>query len=216
MPIKVIIVDDHEWIRSHFATLASENESFELIAQAKDATEGLEKIKALKPDVAVIDIELQQPGTNGLQLSRVIKQDCPDTDIVILTSYPDEAYFNEAMDLEIPGYVLKDKIDDLVMAVNQVRKGETYLSPKLHKYLIDRYQKRARFKKDTHGINQLTPQELKVLKHVAENFSNKEIADKLFIAVSTVENHRNSICRKLGLKGRNALLVFALKNKHHL
>lgn len=214
MAIRVIVVDDDEWIRAHFATLANEDASIKLIAQAATAKDGLERIKALKPEVAIIDITLRDSAMGGLQLCSILKKECPETDIVILTGHEDEAYFNEAMDIEISGYVLKDKIDDLLEAVKQVHKGVTYIAPKFQKYLLDRYRKRARFEKENPEIKQLTRKELEVLIELAENKSSKEIGDELFIAEKTVDNHRENARKKLGLKGKNALLVWALKNKH--
>lgn len=217
--ITVVIVDDSEYVRSASRTSIKEDDSLELIAEAKNGNEGLEKIVKFKPDVAVIDIEL--PGMNGLKLSRLVKKQSPTTEIVIITGrHDEEAYFLEAMSIGVSGYVTKDYIGELVAAIKQIREGkeETYVSPKVSKFLTDRYRRRQQLENKTPGIKDLTEREVEILKLVAENKSNKEIAKELNpnIDPRTVETHRNNICKKLNLKGKHSLLVFALQNKHLL
>lgn len=212
--ITVLLVEDQDFTRRGIATFINEDEELSLVGEAENAAGGFELINKLKPNVAVIDVKL--PDSTGLELSKKIKHASPETEIVIFTDYNEEEYFLEAMNIEITGYVLKDQADELITAIKKVNSGEPYITPKLHKSLLNRYEKIAKLKKDKPRIAELTPQETKVLKHVADLKSNQQIAGELFIAVNTVENHRVNICKKLDLRGRNALLVFALQNKHLL
>ncbi|RPI18192.1 MAG: DNA-binding response regulator [Ignavibacteriae bacterium] len=212
--VKVLIVDDHEAIRKQYTDTIQGEENFIVIAEAENAQEGYDKITKLKPDIAVIDIDLP-PGNNGLELSKVIKKEIPETEIIIMTGYDkDEGYFSEAMDIDVSGYVTKDKIFELITAINTVIEGGNYISPKVHKFLKNRYEKRKTILDDIPGLNTLTEREIDVIKLVSENKPNKEIGEILFIEERTVETHRKNICKKLNLKGRNALLSFAIQNKH--
>ncbi len=214
--ITVIMVDDHPLIRSGFARDIEEDDSLMLIDEAKDGKEGLEKITGLKPDIAIIDIEL--PELNGLELSRKVKIESPETEIVILTGHPHEEYFNEAMEIGVSGYFLKDETGDLVNAIKKIYGGETVLSPKVHGIVAKIYKKRSRFNKNIPDVKNLTPRELEILKLISENKTNSDISSLLNIEKRTVETHRNNIREKLGLigKGSNALLVYALQNNVYL
>jgi DNA-binding NarL/FixJ family response regulator len=214
--ISIIIVDDHPLTRAGFATLVKEDDTLELVAEAAQGLEGLDKIKAHKPDIAVIDIDL--PMINGLELSKLTKVESPKTEVIILTGYPDESYFAEAMKLGVSGYILKDETEDLVDAIKKVYSGENYLSPKVHEMLIRLYKKRSQLAENKPNLKSLTEREMEILRLISENKSNNEIANELYIEIRTVETHRNNIREKLNLKGggKNALLLFALQNKELL
>ena len=211
--IKVFIVDDHSLTRGGFASLIKEDDSLELIAEASRGDEGLEKILKNRPDIAVIDIKL--PDISGLELSKSVMEKCPGTNIIILTGYPDEEYFAEAMNIGVSGYFLKDETDELAGAIKKIHSGETFLSPKVHGYVVNLYRKRGEQSKDELNTGKLTSREMDILKLISENKTNLEIGEELFIEKRTVETHRNNIREKLGLigGGRHALLLFALQNK---
>jgi DNA-binding NarL/FixJ family response regulator len=213
--ISVIIVDDHQLIRDGFTKYINEDNELKLLAEAENGEEGIKKIRMLKPDVAVIDIELSEKGINGLLVAKQIINEKLKTEIVMYTGKKEEEYFDEAMALDVSGYVYKDeKPDELLNAIKRVYIGETYVSKIANKYLIDLYKRRGRFRKNNVCIDLLTKKELEILKLVSDNKSNKEIASDLIMAVRTVETHRKNICDKLNLKGKNKLLVFALQNRH--
>jgi DNA-binding NarL/FixJ family response regulator len=217
MSIKIIVVDDHPMLRSGFAALIKNDDSLQLIAEASNAEEALKKIQKHKPDLAVIDIDL--PDMSGLELSSIIKETCPETDILILTGFKNEEYIIEAMDIDVSGYFLKEETDDLLIpAIKKIHNGETVLSPKVLNYWTKILKKKSKFAEDIPELKKLTARELEILKLIAENKTSIEIGDKLFIDKKTVESHRNNIRKKLNLTGggKNALLLFAIQNRYSL
>jgi DNA-binding NarL/FixJ family response regulator len=166
--------------------------------------------KNKKPDIALLDIDM--PGLSGLDVARKLKNENSPVRSVILTMHKDREYFDEAMEMDIKAYVLKDSIaNDLIDCIKQVAEGEYYISPAISKYLVEK-QKSV---KTESPIDKLTPAELQVLKLISQNKTSTQIASELFRSTRTIENHRNNICVKLGLKGPHALLLFALENKEN-
>ncbi|MEO8513452.1 MAG: response regulator transcription factor [Ignavibacteria bacterium] len=214
--ISVIIVDDHSLLREGFASRIEKDDTLELIDEAATGEDGLHKICKHKPDVAVVDIEL--PGINGFELSKKIKECSPNTEIIILTSYKQEEYFREAMEIGVSGYFLKDETIDILKAIKNIISGEPVISPKVLSFVTNLYSKRNRFRENVPDLQKLTNREREILKLLSVNKSNNEISNELCIDKRTVETHRNNIREKLGLIGgsRNALLVFALENKEIL
>ena len=127
------------------------------------------------------------------------------------------SYFNAAMDIGVRGYLLKDNASvDLLTCLREVVEGKHYISPTMSHFLIERQKKAEALVQSLPALQQLSPAERHILKLLADNLTSKEIADKLFVSVRTVENHRMHICQKLGIKGHNRLLQFALENKSGL
>ena len=207
--LKIIIADDHHIFRKGVISILSEDESLEITGEASGGDEALSLIETLKPDVAVLDIDM--PGLSGLDVARKFKGNNVKTKFVILTIHKDKEYFDEALELDIKAYVLKESIaNDLVDCIKQVAAGGYYISPSISGYLV---QNRKDSEKKENELEKLTPAELQILKLIAENKTSHRIAEELFRSVRTIENHRNNICSKLGLKGPHALLLFAIKYK---
>ena len=138
-------------------------------------------------------------------------------EIIILTLYKDDKYFNAAMDIGVKGYILKDSIStELLESLRAVSGGKHYISPVISDLLIDRKTRLQSLARSMPSLNELTPSERNILKLLAENKTSKEIANDLFISVRTVENHRTHICNKLGIKGHNKLLQFAIEHRSAL
>src|SRR5262249_35820545 len=136
---------------------------------------------------------------------------------IFLTMHKDEDLFNEAMNLGVKGYVLKDSaVTDIAAAVKAVVIGQSYISPSLSSYLISRGSRASSLAKQRPGLNVLTPTERRILRLIAENNTSREIAEELFISIRTVDNHRANISAKLELQGSHALLKFALEHKSEL
>jgi DNA-binding NarL/FixJ family response regulator len=168
-------------------------------------------VRELKPDIAILDIDM--PVMSGLDAARKIKEEGLNTKVVILTIHKDKEYFDEALELDIKAYVLKESIaNDLIDCIRQVAAGEYYISSVISGYLIEK-NKNGNSKRD---LDKLTSTELQILKLIAQNKTSAQIAEELFRSVRTIENHRNNICSKLGLKGPHALLLFALENRKKL
>ena len=209
--ITILIADDHHIFRKGVRSICSEDECIQIAGEASNGTEAYTLITRIKPDIALLDIDM--PGMNGLEVAGKLRKDGINTKIVILTIYKDKAYFDEAMNLDIKAYVLKDNIaNDLVDCIKQVAAGDYYISPSISSYLIES----RKSKKENTELDKLTAAEIEVLKRIAENKTSKQIADELFRSIRTIENHRNNIINKLTLKGPHALLLFALEHKAKL
>jgi DNA-binding NarL/FixJ family response regulator len=212
---RVLIADDHEIFRLGLVKTIERDKNFSIIAQAGDGREALALIKEKRPDIAILDVSM--PVMNGLDVGRVVYQEGLMTEVIFLTMYKDIAYFNAAMDIGARGYLLKDNASaDLLTCLRAVIEGIHYISPTISHLLVERQKKAETLAQSVPTLQQLSPTEHHILKLLADNLTSKEIADKLFVSVRTVENHRTHICQKLGIKGHNRLLQFALENKSGL
>ncbi len=157
------------------------------------------------------------PGSSGIEIVRTGRRENWSTEFIILTMYTDEGYFNEAMDQGVNGYLLKECVPtELVGAVRAVASGRHYISPGISDALIERKTRMESLLKKMPSIIDLTPSEKRILRLLAENKTSNEIAEQLHISIRTVQNHRAHICRKLGIRGHNRLLQFAIENKSYL
>jgi len=205
----VIIADDHPLFRSGIRTELERIEKLHILAEAGDGEEALRLILELKPDLAILDVNM--PKLTGLDVTQKVCESECSTHIILLTMHRERRLFLRGLELGIKGYLLKDAlVSEIQQAVVAVSSGSFYLSPELSGMLVDQA-------KTTHiepeWKQQLTPSELGILQMISDLKSNNEIAGALFISKRTVENHRVNISRKLGITGTNALLKFAVKNK---
>jgi len=215
MSISVFTADDHPIFRRGLCEILSEDDGLRLVGQASAGDEALRKVAELQPDVAILDVDM--PGKSGLEVARALRGKELRTRIILLTMHEEEALFNEAIDIGIRGYVLKENaVDDVVDAIQAVAAGRTFISPSVSEFLIHRNRGKQKLRHDKPGLEQLTPAEKRILKQIAEDRTSKEIADVLGISVRTVETHRQNISTKLGLSGSHSLLKFAFHNKSHL
>jgi len=212
---RVFIADDHPIFREGLAKSIERDSAFELIGQAADGAEALRSIREFHPDIAILDVEM--PKISGIDVARAVHKDALPTEIIFLTMYKDPAYFNAALDLGVRGYLLKDVVSgELVSCLKTVSEGEYYISPAISQLLVERKNRLEALLMNVPALNRLTPAEKKLLRLLADNLTSKEIGEKLFVSVRTVENHRLHICQKLEIKGHNKLLQFALENKSSL
>ncbi|MBE2219826.1 MAG: response regulator transcription factor [Ignavibacteria bacterium] len=209
--IRIIIADDHHIFRKGILSIASEDSTVEVAGEASNGEEALRLVRELKPDIAILDIDM--PVMSGLDAARRIKEEGLTTKVVILTIHKDKEYFDEALELDIKAYVLKESIaNDLIDCIKQVAAGEYYISSVISGYLVEK-NKHVNNKTD---FDKLTSTELQILKLISQNKTSVQIAEELFRSVRTIENHRNNICNKLGLKGPHALLLYSMENKKKL
>lgn len=192
------------------------HEDFEIIAEAGDGCEALDRIRELKPDLAVLDISM--PKMTGLDVVREAKKENLGVEFVILTMFTEKEYYDEAMKMGVKGYVLKENSRrDLVTALSFASHGMSYVSPVILKMLGEKKQALPDPGRDMENpADILTATERKIMRLLAGNKTSKEIGEELGISHRTVQSHRNHICEKLQLAGHHALLAFAVKNREML
>lgn len=213
--ITVFVADDHQIFRQGLIKLLDSQASIAVVGESGDGAEALQMIQELLPDVAILDISM--PNKNGLEIVKQLKKENRPVEFIILTMYNEEEYFNEALDCGVKGYLLKENaFVDLLSCVKNIVQGKYYVSPLISEYLLHRDGKAKQLRSEHPGIDKLTAMEKRILRYIAENKTSKEIAELLFISPRTVENHRQHICDKLGLKGFHKLLQFAIENKSYL
>lgn len=212
--MKIIIADDHAVVRSGFMHILNFQGDMEVVATAADGLEAYDLVAKHRPDLLLMDLSMP-PGESGLIATGKIKEDFPETKILILTMYDDEEYLFHVLKNGASGYVLKNSPDEeLFDAIRIVYEGGTYIHPTMATSLVREF-----VKKDGDGVVETDPykilskREIEVLPLVAKGYGNKEIAEKLYISVKTVEAHKSKIMEKLQLKGRPELVEYALKKK---
>jgi NarL family two-component system response regulator LiaR len=212
---KIIIVDDHPIVREGLINIVSDDDSYTVVGSCGDGAEVIPLINKVKPDIVVLDISL--PNKNGLQIIRELKEKKIDLEIIILTMYKEEEYFEEAMDLGVKGYLLKENaLKELANCLNRVVNGKHYICSEFSEIIINKKNNLESFIASTPGLQKLSKTEKKILKLISQNLTSKQIADKLFLSVRTVQNHRTNITQKLEISGYNRLLQFAIENKQYL
>jgi DNA-binding NarL/FixJ family response regulator len=214
-PVKLLIVDDHPVFRRGLREIIEENEGFQVIGETSDGAAALRLAKELKPDIAVVDIDM--PQMNGLETVRAFQKSGLSVQVIFLTMYKEEDMYNAAMDLGVKAYIIKENAaDEILAALEKVAKGE----PFVNQSMSDMGRRRNSRVKDLllskPQIEDLTVAERRILKLISEDNTSKEIADKLKISTKTIENHRQNICQKLKLHGSHSLLKFAFDHKSQL
>ena len=208
--IKIVIADDHPIFRNGLKQIIDFDKRIKIIGEADNGQKALELITELKPDVAILDIDM--PKKTGLEVLKELKDS--EVKIIFLTMYAEEDIFEEAMNHGIKGFVLKDSaVSDIVDCIFSVHEDKYYISPSVSNFLMNRRKKLNELKNNNPLLQNLTMSEKKILKYISENKTSKEIADILFISYITIENHRANISGKLNLKGSHSLVKFAIENK---
>ncbi len=200
-PITVLLVDDHSLVRRGFRRLLEDEQDIRVVGEASDGEEAVALSRALKPRIVVMDCAL--PGINGLQATRKILHETPDTLVLMLTMHTEETWVRQAIDAGARGYILKNAMDlDLGSAIRRVAKGET---------VIDAQLSRPENLKGERNDG-LTPREVEILQLICDGKSNKEIASHLDLSVNTVAVHRANIMDALGIHKTAELVVYAIRN----
>lgn len=208
MKTKVMIADDHSLIREGIKQLLEFDGSIEVIAEASNGVDCLEKLETIIPDVLLLDINM--PEKNGLEVLDEIKKNSYDVKVLILTVHNELEYLLKAIDIGVDGYILKDSESaELKKAIHSVLSGENYIQASLIPALNNRLANRDI---DKDKIDSLTSRELEVLIQVANGMFNKEIATSLNISERTVKNHISNIFKKIDVSDRTQAAVFAIKN----
>jgi len=205
--IKIFIADDHSMVRQGLKQLLELDNEIEVIGQAGDGETAIKEILELRPDVALIDINM--PIINGIEVTRTLKEQQSITKIIILTIHNEIEYLLKAIDEGAKGYILKDSdFDILIEAVKTVYKNESYIQSNMAVQLAKILNNR----KNSGNANELTKREIQVLTLITQGLLNKEIAHSLNISEKTVKNHVSNIFKKIGVNDRTQAAVFAIKN----
>lgn len=208
-PYRIVLADDHLIVRQGLRRMIEEAGDLAVVGEAGDGLELLRIVRNVAPNMVVLDIAM--PNLRGIEATRELKKIRPDVKVLILTMYKDKELLHHAISAGADGYMLKEDSDtELILAIHKVRRGRFYASHLLSRELPDGWVEKSR--KDRKApFDRLTTREREVLKLVAEGRSNKEIAALLYISVRTVENHRASIMKKLGLKATADLVKYAIR-----
>jgi len=213
--IRIVIADDHPVVRQGLRQSLEADPAIAIAAEASDGAAALEQIAALRPNVAILDIDM--PRLDGFAVAREMRRQGIQVPIVFLTIHRDEAIFRAALDHGATGYVLKDSaVTDIVASVKAAASGQPYISPQLSAYLLKQRREAGALSAQKPGLDALTATERRVLRLIADHKTSKDIAEELFISHRTVETHRTNISRKLDLQGSLALVRFAVEHKSRL
>jgi NarL family two-component system response regulator LiaR len=206
--IRVLIADDHPTFREGLIRVMAEHDDMEVVGQAGDGEEAVKLASQLSPDVVVLDVAM--PKLNGIEATKLIKAECPDTAILVVSAYGHEPYVLGAIEAGASGYLLKDaRVWELVNAVRSLHAGETVLDPTAARKVFSRLAHTTGKNRET--SQDLHQRELEVLKLATKGMSNKEIAGALSISVRTVQAHLVNIFNKLEVGSRTEAVVRALK-----
>ena len=208
MAIKIMIADDHSMIREGLKSLLELEGDIQVVAEAEDGVDCLEKLKICTPDVLLLDINM--PRKNGLEVLQTLKSSKSKIKVLVLTVHNEVEYLMKAVDIGVDGYILKDSESaELKKAIFSIVEGENYIQPSLIPSLNSKMIEKNR---DEGKIESLTKRELEVLKLLAVGMYNKEVAEKLNISERTVENHVSNIFKKIEVTDRTQAAVFAIRN----
>jgi DNA-binding NarL/FixJ family response regulator len=212
MPIplvtRILIADDHAIVRSGLKKVLDSKPDLEVVAEAEDGAEAVEK--ALKEDVDLAILDVSMPRMTGIQAVAELHKRKPELKTLMLSMHDSEQFLFEALKAGASGYVLKSGADtDIVDAVRSAMRGDSYLYPSAVTTLVRDYVERGGRGEEQFDV--LTPRELEVLKLIAEAYTSKQIADALFISIKTVDRHRQNILDKLGMRDRVELTRYAIR-----
>jgi DNA-binding NarL/FixJ family response regulator len=208
--IKVLVVDDHTIVRDGICALLTLAGDMEVVGEATNGSEALNKVKELSPDVVLMDIAM--PIMGGLEATRRISKEFPRTRVLVLTQYDDKEYFFPVIESGASGFISKAAASsELTAGIRSVYRGDSYLSPSVTKLMVENYRHTAGERASQDPYNQLTEREREVLKLLAEGHSTQETAAILVITPKTVEGHKTNLMAKLGVHNRVELVKYALR-----
>ncbi len=206
--IRLMIVDDHAILRDGLKNLLELEDDIQVVGEAVSGEEAIKKVKECDPGVLLMDINM--PKLNGVEVTGIIKKLYPEKKILILTMHSHDEYFMAAIRGGADGYILKESpFEQVIHAIRMVAKGESVIHPTMTKKLLNFHQQRVQ---EEQG-NNLTDREKEVLQCLVDGLSNKEIAERLYISDKTVKIHVSKIFKKLQVKSRSQVVIYAVQNK---
>jgi len=207
--IRILLADDHVIVREGLKRLVEE-ESVDVVAEVNNGQDAIARAVELEPDVIIMDISM--PLLRGIEATRRIKKEVPRSKVIILTIHDEESYLYEALDAGADGYMVKgEDFEVLKEAIESVMEGKVYLSPDLPEDALENYRRMKKKGGKSDEFSRLTLREREILQLIAEGYTSKQIAEKKFISVKTVENHRANIMNKLDIHETASLVRYAIK-----
>ncbi|WP_108470660.1 response regulator [Rhodanobacter thiooxydans] len=208
IPIRVLLVDDHTLVRESLVGILQSDGDIEVIAQAADGVEAVDKALATRPDIVITDLSM--PRLNGVEVVRQLRQALPDTRVLVLTMHQEDQYVLQAVRVGASGYLVKDSAAaELLAAVRNLHAGRGHFSPQAARALAEQLQHPERVLDDRYEL--LTAREREVFRLIAEGLTTKEIARQLAISTKTAENHRARVLTKIAVRNTAELVRYALR-----
>ena len=208
--IRVLVVDDHTIVRDGIRALLGLAGDIEVVGEAENGREALEKVRELVPDVVLMDVAM--PTMDGLEATRRIHREFPQTKVLALTQYDDREYVFSVVEAGAQGFISKTAASaEVVSGIRAVYRGDSFLSPSVAKLLVEHYREGASVRRGQDPYGQLTDWEREVLKLLDEGYSGQEIAEILVISPKTVEGHKTNLMSKLDIHNRIDLVKYALR-----
>jgi two-component system, NarL family, response regulator NreC len=209
---RILLADDHGVVRKGLRFLLESEPDLEVVGEAADGRQAVDLAAELKPDIIVMDIAM--PRLNGIEATRQIVRDRPETSVIMLSMHSDEEYLVRTLTAGAKGYLLKDSAEgELVRAIKSVSEGKPYFSPAIAKTLLEDYLRHLQQRGLTDSYDLLTDREKEVLQLLAVGKTNKEIAGILDLSPYTVETHRNHLMQKLDLHNTAEIVLYAVRKK---
>lgn len=205
--IKIILVDDHQMFRDGVKAVLSDEEDIDIVGEVGNGKDLYKLLESITPDLIITDISM--PDISGIEVAKYLSDNYTDIKILILSMHSNEEFITKALNVGANGYLPKDTaMSELLEAIHTIYKGENYFN----KEISDTILKSLRNKTNESNAKSLTNREKEIIELVVDGLTNKEIADKLFISIRTVDSHKNNIMQKLNLKSSIELVKYAIKN----
>jgi DNA-binding NarL/FixJ family response regulator len=209
--VRVVLVDDDDLMRAGLRSVLSSDETIEVVGDAGDGREAVDRIRELRPDLVLMDIRM--PNVDGISATREVLAATPDVKVVVLTTFEQDDYIFDALSAGASGFLLKrTQPEELIAAIHTVAAGDSLLSPSVTRRVIDRMAGQPTPVDTSRRLDELTPREREVLELMARGLSNREIAQRFVIEESTVKTHVKRILMKLRLRDRVQAVIFAYEN----
>lgn len=210
--LRIVVADDHELVRRGIRDLLQSQKNWKVVGEAMGGRDAIEMVRKLKPDVAIVDITM--PDTDGLEVTRRVRDIARETQVLILTMHESDQMVRRVLEMGARGYVLKsDMAAHLVQAVKDLANGKISLTPKVSEMVLEGFLKGGESKQLENVHARPTPREVEIIRRLAEGKTNKQIAAELGITLRTVETHRGRIMMKMGLHSLTELIHYAIRDK---
>jgi DNA-binding NarL/FixJ family response regulator len=209
--ITILLADDHDVVRRGMKMLLEDEEGIQVIGEASDGLDAIEKVKTLMPNVVILDLTM--PKMNGIEAAKVISEEYPAVKILIFSMHHNKEYIVKSVENGASGYLLKDTgKDELLRAIKVVSEGRKYFPPEISEVIIDELlAKTSGTQEETRPIfEKITPKEKQILGMIVQGYNSREMADKLFLSIRTVDNHRANMMKKVKAKNTADLVKMAI------